>query len=82
VVRHPARAALRIALGKRGVPAALHYPVANHHSGAFAATFGQRSFPVAEAICATCLSLPIGPHLSLDDASEIATIVDQVVRSL
>ncbi len=82
VVRHPRREALRLALAERGVRAALHYPVANHHSGAFAAEFGHLSFPVAEEICATCLSLPIGPHLSVADAGEIAGIVDQVTRRL
>lgn len=82
VVRHPDREALRLALIKAGVPVALHYPIANHKSGAFAAEFGHLSFPVAEAICDTCLSLPIGPHLSVQDAEDIAGIVDQVTRSL
>lgn len=82
VLRHPARDALQKALAAAGVQAALHYPVANHKSGAFAAEMGQMSFPVAEAICASCLSLPIGPHLSLEDAREIAAITDQVVRGL
>ena len=63
VVRHPARDALQKALAERGVPTALHYPIANHHSGAFKAEFAGASFPVTEAICSTCLSLPIGPHL-------------------
>lgn len=82
VVRHPRREALREALVARGVQVALHYPVANHHSGAFAGAFAGQSFPVAEEICATCLSLPIGPHLSLTQADEIAGIVDETVRSL
>ncbi|SIS59426.1 DegT/DnrJ/EryC1/StrS family aminotransferase [Phaeovulum vinaykumarii] len=75
VVRHPRRDALAAALADRGVPTALHYPIANHHSGAYRADFEGRSFPVAEDICATCLSLPIGPHLDLAAAQEIAEIV-------
>ncbi len=82
VVRHPRRDALRAALDKAGVPAALHYPVPNHHSGAFRAELGHLSFPVTEEICATCLSLPIGPHLSPDDAREIAGRVAQSLRDL
>lgn len=82
VVRHPRRDALRAALVDRGVQAALHYPHTNHRSGAFAAEFGHLSFPVAEEICATCLSLPIGPHLTAGDAGEIAAIVDQAARGL
>lgn len=82
VVRHPRRDALRAALEEVGVPAALHYPIANHQSGAFRAEFGHLSLPVTEEICATCLSLPIGPHLSAADAAEIAGRVAQAVRGL
>lgn len=82
VVRHPRRDALRAALEQAGVPAALHYPIANHHSGAFRGEFGHLSLPVTEEICSTCLSLPIGPHLSVADAQEIALRVSQAVRAL
>ena len=82
VVRHPRRDALRAALDAAGVPTALHYPVANHRSGAFADTFGHMSFPVTEEICRTCVSLPIGPHLSADDARDIAGRIARAVRAL
>lgn len=82
VVRHPMRDQLQKALAARGVPTALHYPIANHHSGAFKAEFASASFPVTEAICATCLSLPIGPHLSVQDAEEIAGIVRDTAAGL
>ena len=82
VVRHPNRAALQSALVERGVPSAMHYPVPNHHCGAFKADFGHMSFPVTEDICDTCLSLPIGPHLDTTQAQEIAEHVDQAVRGL
>lgn len=82
VVRHPERDALQKALAARGVPTALHYPIANHHSGAFKAQFAGDSFPVTEAICATCLSLPIGPHLTVQDAEEIASVVRDTAAGL
>lgn len=82
VVRHPARDALQKALAERGVPTALHYPIANHHSGAFMTEFAGASFPVTEAICSTCLSLPIGPHLLVQEAEEIAGIVRDCVAGL
>ncbi len=82
VVRHERRDDLQKALVARGVPAALHYPVPNHHSGAFRAGYGHLSFPVTEAICRTCLSLPIGPHLTLAEAEEIAGIVADCVSDL
>lgn len=82
VLRHPNRERLREALASRGVAAAMHYPIANHHSGAFSATFREMRFPVTEGICRTCLSLPIGPHLSDDDARNIANIVKDTVNNL
>jgi len=82
VVRYPRRDALRAALAKRGVAAALHYPIANHRSGAFRDAFGDQSFPIAEAICAACLSLPIGPHLSVADADVIAELVREALGSI
>lgn len=82
VLRHPRREALQAALADLGVPSALHYPVPNHHSGAYRAEFGHLSLPVTEDICATCLSLPIGPHLSVADATDIAARVGQALRNL
>lgn len=82
VVRHDDRAGLQAALAEAGVPAAMHYPTPNHHAGAFKAEFGDMSFPVTEEICRTCLSLPIGPHLSVAQAQDIAVIVDEVSRKM
>ena len=82
VIRHDRRDALAAALAARGVPTALHYPVPNHKSGAFRADHGHRDLPVTEAICATCLSLPMGPHLDTGQAGEIAAIVDETARGL
>jgi len=82
VIRHDRRDAFQAALAERGVPTALHYPFANHHSGAFRAEFGDRSWPVTEEICRTCLSLPIGPHLTEDEAHDIAGIIRDCARTL
>lgn len=82
VIRFADRDALQEALARRGVPSAMHYPIANHHSGAFRDEFKNASFPVTEEICRTCLSLPMGPHLSLEQAHEIACHVDEAARSL
>lgn len=82
VVRHPERDALQKALAARGVPTALHYPIANHHSGAFKTQFTASAYPVTEEICATCLSLPMGPHLTVQDAEEIAGIVREAALDL
>jgi dTDP-4-amino-4,6-dideoxygalactose transaminase len=82
VVRHAQRDVLRDRLAARGVATALHYPIANHHSGAFEADLGHLSLPVTEEICRSCLSLPIGPHLSRADARDIAGILRETVMQL
>lgn len=82
VIRHSRRDELRESLAKEGVQAALHYPIANHLSGAFRDDYGHLSFPVTEEICSTCLSLPIGPHMATSHALEVADIVDRAVRAL
>jgi dTDP-4-amino-4,6-dideoxygalactose transaminase len=64
-VRHPRRDALRAHLAGRGVGTDLIYPVPLHLQECFA-HLGQKagSLPVAERVCATCLSLPIFPELT------------------
>ncbi len=82
VLRHPRRDALKEALAARGVATGMHYPIANHRSGAFADSFASASFPVTEEICQTCLSLPIGPHLSEDDARAVADLVNTAAHDI
>jgi dTDP-4-amino-4,6-dideoxygalactose transaminase len=82
VVRHRNRDLLQKELLRRGVPTALHYPVPNHRSEAFAADFPDARYPVAEEICRTCLSLPMGPHISAPKAHAIAEIFRSAAKDL
>jgi dTDP-4-amino-4,6-dideoxygalactose transaminase len=69
-VRHPRRDDLRAHLEARGVQTQVHYAVPPHRTRAFAHLGMERgSFPVAEAIAETALSLPIGPHLGDDSTA-------------
>jgi dTDP-4-amino-4,6-dideoxygalactose transaminase len=79
VIRYKAREALCKELANRGVATGIHYPIPNNQSGAFASLFQKTSFPHAEEICNTCLSIPIGPHLRIKEAYEI---VDHIKSSL
>jgi dTDP-4-amino-4,6-dideoxygalactose transaminase len=64
VIRHPQRDALQRKLTEAGIGTLIHYPVPPHLSGAYAGLgFAKGSFPVAEEIASTALSLPMGPHL-------------------
>jgi dTDP-3-amino-3,4,6-trideoxy-alpha-D-glucose transaminase len=75
-VRHPRRDALRAALEQRGIQTQVHYPVPPHRSEVFTPLgYAPGSFPVTEAIAASALSLPLGPHLG-DDA--VSLVVDAV----
>lgn len=59
-------------LGERGIATQVHYPVPSSRSGAYAsAGFAIGSLPVAERLGAEVLSLPMGPHLALEDVDAV-----------
>jgi dTDP-3-amino-3,4,6-trideoxy-alpha-D-glucose transaminase len=72
VIDSAQRASLQAHLADAGIATMIHYPVPAHMSRAYAALgFGAGSFPVTERAAETHLSLPIGPHLSLQDAQRV-----------
>jgi dTDP-4-amino-4,6-dideoxygalactose transaminase len=73
VVRTPARDALREHLSDAGVATGLHYPVANHRSGAYAECGFE--LPIADQLAREALSLPIGPHLSAVETDRVIAAV-------
>jgi len=78
-VRHRRRDKLQAALAAAGVGTLIHYPIPPHLSGAYAdAGWKTGDFPVAEEIAKTELSLPMGPHLGVEE-QEIAI---QALREL
>lgn len=79
-IRHPQRDDLQKHLKSRGVDTLIHYPVPPHLSGAYADLGIQKgAFPIAETIAATQLSLPMGPHLSMDDAEVVVELIREFV---
>lgn len=68
-IRYPRRDDLQKHLKSRGIDTLIHYPVPPHLSGAYADLGMQKdTFPIASTIASTELSLPMGPHLSSDEA--------------
>ena len=76
VVRHANRDALAQALVERGVSTVIHYPVPPHLQPAYAHLgMGHGDLPIAERLHREVLSLPMGPHLRLDEADAVVAAV-------
>ena len=84
VVAHPKRDDIQRALAERGVGTLIHYPIPPHRQQAYAADprWAGLSLPVAETLSREILSLPMGPHLTLEQAEEVAHHVRDVVSQL
>jgi dTDP-4-amino-4,6-dideoxygalactose transaminase len=74
VVCHPERDRLQKILGDKGIGTIIHYPVPPHLQVAYAELgFTRGSFPRAERMADTVLSLPMGPHVSDQDADYVVS---------
>ncbi|MEE0637470.1 DegT/DnrJ/EryC1/StrS family aminotransferase, partial [Adlercreutzia sp.] len=62
------RTALQDALKERGVPTMVYYPKPMHEQGAFEGTcvVAPGGCSVTERLCATVLSLPMGPYVGAE----------------
>lgn len=77
VIRHPRRDLLIRYLAGKGIGALIHYPVPPHRSGAYRKDYGKIRLPIAEALCRTALSLPMGPHLNASTADRIIQAIKE-----
>lgn len=76
VVRHAQRDPLQQRLTAAGVGTLIHYPIPPHKQAAYASSgFAQDEFPVASRMAAEVLSLPMGPHLAMDDVLRVIKAV-------
>lgn len=75
VIRTPGRDALLNALDKAGITAQIHYPKPPHLQYAYAHAFHTEAFPVANTLASHVLSLPIGPHLTLEQVDKIVDVI-------
>jgi dTDP-4-amino-4,6-dideoxygalactose transaminase len=61
-----------------GIGTMIHYPVPPHLSEAYAdLKYQNGAFPITEELSRSILSIPIGPHLSLDDAAFVVENIKQ-----
>jgi dTDP-4-amino-4,6-dideoxygalactose transaminase len=76
VVQTPRRDALQRHLADAGIGALIHYPIPPHLQKAYAgAGFAKGCFPLAERMAEEVLSLPMGPHLSDAQQSEVVRAI-------
>lgn len=81
VVRVPGRDALQRALAEQGIGTLVHYPTPPHLQGAYRSLgMGPGTFPISEEIHREVLSLPMGPHLAVEDARSVADAVRAALR--
>ena len=83
VVQSPERDALQSQLEAAGIHTLIHYPAPPHRQQAYASP-GQASddpFPIATKMGQRVLSLPIGPHLSIEWAREIVDTVNRLTST-
>ncbi|MEW9617723.1 DegT/DnrJ/EryC1/StrS family aminotransferase [Shinella sp. S4-D37] len=76
VIRCSMRDALQSILRESGIDTLIHYPIPPHRQNAYAGLkLEDSSYPVACILAREVLSLPIGPHMTTDDASMVARII-------
>jgi dTDP-4-amino-4,6-dideoxygalactose transaminase len=72
VIRHSQRDEFQQHLQEAGINTLIHYPVPPHLSAAYKEQgWKVGDFPITEQIANTVLSLPMGPHLSLEDVATV-----------
>lgn len=73
-IRHPRRDALRQHLLDYGVKTEIHYPIAPHRQDAMKGIL-QGDYPIADALHATELSLPVSVGCQPDDVRRICELI-------
>ncbi|MEK7802370.1 MAG: DegT/DnrJ/EryC1/StrS family aminotransferase, partial [Pseudomonadota bacterium] len=72
VVQHPQRDALQKKFSEAGIGTLIHYPIPPHLQQAYASTvYAKDQFPIAEQMAKQLLSLPMGPHFTVSQQSEV-----------
>ena len=83
VVRHPDRDNLQSGLTDLGIGTLIHYPIPPHLSGAYSEGKWRRgSLPVAEILSDSVVSLPMGPHVTEEQARDVISALSRVCSDL
>ena len=71
VVTSPERDRLQKHLAAQGIGTLIHYPIPPHRQIAYRNAFPAIRLPVADQLADAVLSLPIGPHLDMEDVDTV-----------
>lgn len=75
-VLHPERDLLQQHLQQQGIGTLIHYPIPPHLQAAYRELgYGEGAFPISERIHRQELSLPMGPHLTQEQAERVVEAV-------
>jgi len=76
VVRAGNRDQLQAYLAEHGIETIVHYPIPPHRQKAYRGTpLADWTLPVTDRLADQVLSLPIGPHLSIEDAVRVVDVL-------
>lgn len=82
VVRTPERSRLMERLAAMGIQTQIHYPIPPHLQEAYSdLNYRRGDFPIAETLADQVLSLPIGPHLSMEQAKQVAAAIRELTSA-
>lgn len=77
VVRSKNREKLQRYLEKEGISTLIHYPIPPHLQDAYAnLKYAEGNFPISEELHREVLSLPMGPHLTMEQAEKVVEAVN------
>ena len=82
VMRFDRRDEVIASLERDGIATAVHYPTPPFRQAAYAGFAADADrWPISDSIAATVLSIPMGPHLSLEHAGRVAEAVRRAVSA-
>jgi len=79
VIQVPHRDEIQRQLAAVGVQTLIHYPVPPHRQEAYP-EFAHLQLPISDTLHQTVLSLPIGPHMSVDHATQVVSAITQFIK--
>lgn len=80
VIRHERRDWLQAELARQGVATQIHYPIPPHLSQAYVNEFGECELPVSVRMAREVLSLPIGPHQSIEQTDRVISAMASILE--